>query len=88
MLIALLIALWILASRTKARRQNVEQGIEYVRKRLDGWTTPNVRLFEAWPLTDVQIIEVARKEGYSYRGEGGEGFGYTSLDFVKDNPHV
>ncbi len=85
----LLLMIWIVSSRVKARLQNVEQGIEYVRKKLhDGGSTPKIRLFESWPLTDVQIIEVARSEGYSYRGEGGEGAGYTALDFAKDNPHV
>ncbi|KMS90335.1 hypothetical protein [Prauserella rugosa] len=72
------------AARVKARLQDVDKARDRVRKELlDGGETAKIRIFESHPLSDVQIIEVARSEGFAYRGVGAEGAGYAALDFVK-----
>lgn len=81
----LLVSLWIFGSRVKARFQSRDSAINYVQRKLEksGSTAPvAVRLWEAHPLSTVQIKDLARDRGFVLADTSSDGGSSYTLKFL------
>jgi hypothetical protein len=79
--------LWLVWSRVRVRFNNVDQAVDYVLRELAKGTPTGelskVAVWEAHPLTDHMIKELARSKGFQYREEGPMAGGYRGLRFAR-----
>jgi hypothetical protein len=86
-IVMLAISLWIAVDRVRARRQTVDQAIDVVLKQLAFERTSNgnalVTIWQAYPLSETMIIDVAETRGFRYELERGTYNGSRALAFSR-----
>lgn len=85
--VILVTALWLVWSRVRVRFHTVDQAADYVLEELAKGTPTGelskVAVWEAHPLTDHMIKELALSKGFQYREEGPMAGGYRGLRFAR-----
>lgn len=75
---------YIIENRFRARLHNVDGGVRYVTKRLaasDGTAPTRIRIWQAHPLVEEQIKDIAESHGFDYVTSGTDGGTSSSLTF-------
>jgi hypothetical protein len=81
------VTMWLVWTRVRVRFHDVDQAVDYVLGELAKETPTGelskVAVWEAHPLSDHMIKELAQSRGFRYREEGPMAGGYRGLRFSR-----